>query len=43
MEAGDRLLVRLIQVSAVLVLVMRGPKVDTPHKGAVEALRHRFP
>jgi hypothetical protein len=37
------LLMMLLAMLATVVLVMRGPKVDRGHKGAVAALRHLFP
>jgi hypothetical protein len=40
---ASALLMMVLAMIASVVLVMRGPKVDTPHKGAVEALRHLFP
>jgi hypothetical protein len=37
------LLMMLLAMLATVVLVMRGPKIDRGHKGAVAALRHLFP
>ena len=40
---ASALLMMLLAMIATVVLLVRGPKVDGPHKGAVAALRHLFP
>ena len=40
---ASALLMMLLAMIATVVLLVRGPKVDAPHKGAVAALRHLFP
>jgi hypothetical protein len=40
---GAAVLMMLLAMIATVVLVVRGPKVGAPHKGAVAALRHLFP